>query len=103
MSIVKDDWYRMALCDAADAYGEAHRNVLEVEKNLSALREERTNLWPETELSKEGRRARIKALKKIFSKQTALVTRWGNVSQKRNKELSALEKILKEYAVLESK
>ena len=103
MSIVKDDWYRMALCDAADAYGEIHRNVVSIEKQLGALRDERSNLWPESELSKDGRRARVKALKKIFGKQSSLVTRWGNASQKRNRALLALEEILKEQAVLESK
>jgi hypothetical protein len=82
---------------AMETYKEAHRNVLKIEKELSALREERTNL------SEDDPRAYKKAQKRIFSKQTALVTRWGNASQKRNKELSALETILREYAVLESK
>jgi hypothetical protein len=82
---------------AMETYKEAHRNVLKIEKELSALREERTNL-PE-----DGSKGRMKAQKRIFSKQSVLVTRWGNASQKRNKALSALEKILKEQAVLESK
>jgi len=83
--------------DAIRAYKEAHRKVVELNEKLSALREERTNL------SEDDPRAHRKAQKRIFSEQTALVTRWGNASQKRNKALSALEKILKEHAVLESK
>ena len=82
---------------ATEIYKEAHRNVLGIEKDLSALREERTNL------SEDDPRAHRKAQKRIFSKQTALVTRWGNAAQKRNKALSALEKILREQAILESK
>lgn len=82
---------------AMEIYKGAHRDVLKIEKELSALREERTNL------SEDDPRGRMKALKRLFGRQTALVTRWGNASQKRNKALSALEKILQEQAVLESK
>ena len=82
---------------AMEIYKKAHRDVLKIEKELRALREERTSL-PE-----DASRDRMKAQKRLFGKQTTLVTRWGNAAQKRNKALSALEKILQEQAVLESK
>ena len=87
---------------AMEIYKGAHRDVLKIEKELSALREERAQTLGH-DLSEDGLRQARKALKKIFSKQSVLVTRWGNASQKRNKALSALEKILQEQAVLESK
>lgn len=97
MSIAKNDWYRVALCDAADAYGEAHRTVVMLTEKLDALREERTTL------SEDDPRQRTRVLKRIFKDQTTLVTKWATARQRRNIALSEVEKILREHAILESK
>lgn len=83
--------------DFYNNYLDAHRLVLEAEKELDALREERANL------SEDDPRGRMKTQKRLFSKQTTLVAKICNASQKRNKALLGLERILRERAVLESK
>lgn len=87
----------MTLENAQRAYGEAHRMVVMLTEKLDALRKERTNL------SEDDPRARMKAQKRIFKVQSTLVTKWGNACQKRNIALSAVEKILREHATLETK
>ncbi len=85
------------LLDSYRDYIDSHCVVLKVEKELGALREERTNL-PE-----DDSRGRMKAQKRLFSKQTTLIAKICNASQKRNKALVGMERILREQAVLESK
>jgi len=83
--------------DSYQSYLDAHRIVLGAEEELAALRKERTNL------SEDDPRGHRKARKRLFSRQTTLVAKICNASQKRNKALVGLEAIMREQAVLESK
>ena len=93
----------MDLEQAIEEYKKWYRKVHKAEVELRALREERSRLLPEESLSDEGRRGRMKALKRIWKKQDTLVQNISNASQKRNKALSDLEEILKRDVVLETK
>lgn len=93
----------MDLETALNEYRKWHRKVHDIESELRALREERSKLHPVEMLSEHGRQERVKDVKRILKRQAPVIVNWGNASQKRNRALSAIEKILRAEVELETK